>query len=145
MTRDDSSPSRMVVLPTQLGFHPQILKNYNLIHVWINYCFHSYENKDHTSVHNEKILRTDTQFLKIATNQLHEEKPVAFILRNYMKLTFSSLAWSFSEEIIGLCLFPSTTGAASSRGSPRGFAPQNRGLPVHEFLAFQIAPSDKHS
>ena len=62
----------------------------------------------------EKILRTDTQFLKIATNQLHEEKPVAFILRNYMKLTFSSLAWSFSEEIIGLCLFPSTTGAASS-------------------------------
>ena len=93
----------------------------------------------------EKILRTDTQFLKIATNQLPEEKPVALILRNYMKLSFSSLAWSFSEETIGLSLFPSTTGAASSRGSPRGFAPQNRGLPVHEFLAFQIAPSDKRS
>ena len=26
-----------------------------------------------------------------------------------------------------------------------GFAPLNRGLPVHEFLAFQIAPSDKHN
>ena len=54
---------------------------------------------------------------KIAICQLHEEKPVTFILRYYTKLPFSSLAWCSSEDLIGnnrTCLFPSTTRAVEN-------------------------------